>query len=47
MQLPHPTVQLRNVGCNPSGFTGHAVTHCDTCGRYSGDDRITETFHIS
>jgi hypothetical protein len=36
-----------HVDLTVAGFTGHAATHCDTCGRYSGDDRITETFHIS
>ncbi len=35
------------VDLTVAGFPGHPATHCDTCGRYPGDQRITETFHIS
>jgi hypothetical protein len=36
-----------HVDLTVAGFPGHAATHCDTCGRYPGDQRITETFHIT
>jgi hypothetical protein len=36
-----------HVDLTVAGLPGHAATHCDTCGRYTGDQRITETFHIS
>ncbi|HYI60992.1 MAG TPA: hypothetical protein VEW93_04220 [Acidimicrobiales bacterium] len=28
------------------GLGGHSATHCTACGRYGGDQRVTETFHL-
>lgn len=36
-----------HVEMTVAGFPGHGATHCDTCGRYPGDQRITETFHVA
>ncbi|HMJ76705.1 MAG TPA: hypothetical protein VK507_12075, partial [Iamia sp.] len=35
-----------HVDLMPGGFPGQTVTHC-SCAGYSGDQRITETFHIT
>jgi hypothetical protein len=36
-----------HVDLNPAGFPGRTADQCVSCGQYTGDQRITETFHIS